>query len=117
MVATFVAGFWETTTIGLNGAIFQATVPPEMQGRVFSLSVSASQLMAPLGLAIAGPLADALDAQSWWLLAGVATSAMGVGTFFVPTIMRIEDKVELGHKAADTAQPGESEALSAGTQQ
>jgi DHA3 family macrolide efflux protein-like MFS transporter len=48
--------------------------------------------MTPLGLAVAGPLADALSVQAWFLIAGVATVAMGIGAFFVPAIMDIEDR-------------------------
>jgi DHA3 family macrolide efflux protein-like MFS transporter len=91
MVATFIVGFLETMVMGLNGAIFQAIVPPEMQGRVFSLLVSVAQVMSPLGLAIAGPVADSLGVQFWWRLAGVVIAAVGVGVFFVPPIMQIED--------------------------
>jgi len=91
VVAIFVVGFLETMVMGLNGAIFQAIVPPEMQGRVFSLLISVAQVMSPLGLAIAGPVADSLGVQFWWLLAGVVITAVGVGAFFVPAIMQIED--------------------------
>ena len=48
--------------------------------------------MSPLGLVIAGPVADALGVQIWFLIAGMATVVMGVGSFFVPATMRIEDK-------------------------
>jgi len=41
-------------------AVVQAVVAPDMQGRVFSLINSVSTGMTPLGLAIAGPVADAL---------------------------------------------------------
>lgn len=48
--------------------------------------------MTPLGLAVAGPLADALSVQVWFLIAGAATVAMGIAAFFVPAITDIEDK-------------------------
>jgi len=117
VAAIFVVGFLETMIVGLNGAIFQAIVPPEIQGRVFSLLVSAGQVMSPLGLAIAGPVADALGVQFWWLLAGVTITAMGVGAFFVPAIMRIEDRAGLEGQAADAARPGGDGGLPAGTGQ
>ncbi|MBU0492189.1 MAG: MFS transporter [Chloroflexi bacterium] len=92
VVAISMVGFLETMLMGINGAIFQAVVPPEMQGRVFSLLISAAQVATPLGLAIAGPVADVLGAQSWWLIAGTVITAMGVGAFFVPAIMQIENR-------------------------
>jgi|PlaIllAssembly_1097288.scaffolds.fasta_scaffold3074560_2 hypothetical protein len=48
--------------------------------------------MAPIGLAVAGPVADVLGAQSWFLIAGVFTMGIGVGAFFIPALMRIEER-------------------------
>jgi DHA3 family macrolide efflux protein-like MFS transporter len=90
--AVLVSGFLEPIIMGLNGAIFQALVPPEMQGRVFSLLVSVAHVTSPLGLAVAGPIGDVLGAQIWYLLAGIAITAAGAGAFFVPAVMRIEDR-------------------------
>ena len=90
--AMFFGGFMNPIANGSLFATLQATVPPEMQGRVFTLAMSGSAAMSPLGLAIAGPVADALGVQIWFLIGGIATVIMGVGSFFVPAIMRIEDK-------------------------
>jgi DHA3 family macrolide efflux protein-like MFS transporter len=90
--AMFFAG---SMTVIVNGSIFamlQAVVPPEVQGRVFTVVLSGSGAMAPLGLAIAGPLADALGERVWFVIAGALMSAMGVGALFMPALMRIEDK-------------------------
>jgi len=46
----------------------------------------------PLGLAIAGPVADALGVQIWFLIGGIATIVMGTGALFIPAIMQIEDR-------------------------
>jgi DHA3 family macrolide efflux protein-like MFS transporter len=51
-------------------AMFQARIPPEMQGRVLTLLISGVSAVAPLGLAIGGPLADALGARVLFILAG-----------------------------------------------
>lgn len=90
--AMFFGGFMNPIANGSLFATLQATVPPEMQGRVFTLAMSGSAAMSPLGLAIAGPVADALGVHIWFLIGGIATVVMGVGSFFVPAIMRIEDK-------------------------
>lgn len=39
-------------------AILQSVVAPDIQGRVFTVIGSMSMLMSPIGLAIAGPVAD-----------------------------------------------------------
>jgi len=90
--AMFFGGFMNPIANGSLFATLQVTVPPEIQGRVFTLGTSGSAAMMPLGLAIAGPVADALGVQIWFLIGGIATVIMGVGSFFVPAIMRIEDR-------------------------
>jgi DHA3 family macrolide efflux protein-like MFS transporter len=87
-----VSSFMEAIVMGANGAIFQTTIPPEMQGRVFALLISLGRITLPLGLAIAGPVADALGAQVWYLMAGIVITVTGVAAFFVPAIMRIEEE-------------------------
>ncbi len=78
----------------LNGsvmALMQACVPKTMQGRVFAL-VSAVVLSAtPIGLAIAGPVADLVGILPWFLIAGAVIAVMGAVSFLIPSIMLIED--------------------------
>ena len=90
VAAIFVSGLSESILVGANGALFQSIVPPEMQGRVFSLLISVSQVATPLGLAIAGPVSDLTSAQSWYVIAGIAMLIMGAGAFAVPAIMNLE---------------------------
>jgi DHA3 family macrolide efflux protein-like MFS transporter len=91
--ALFFAGFMNPIINGSVFAILQAVVPADMQGRVFTLALSGAAAMSPLGMVIAGPVADALGVQVWFLIGGVATLAMGAGCFFAPAITHIEDKV------------------------
>jgi DHA3 family macrolide efflux protein-like MFS transporter len=91
-VATlFVVGFANPITNGPLLAVVQATVDPEMQGRVFTLIGSVASAMTPLGLIIAGPVADRFGVQSWFIVGGIATVVMGLGAFFVPAIVRFEE--------------------------
>jgi DHA3 family macrolide efflux protein-like MFS transporter len=92
VVVVFFVGFLETMALGLGGAVAQAIIPPEMQGRVFSLLMSATQALAPLGLLLAGPTADAFGIQFWWILTGIMITVMGAGALFVPAVVHIEDK-------------------------
>lgn len=81
-----------------NGAIFallQATVPADMQGRVFTLVQAGSGAMAPLGLVVAGPVADALGVQSWFLISGLAMALMGAVGLSIPALVRLEDQMQL----------------------
>ncbi|KAA3663654.1 MAG: hypothetical protein DWQ04_09710 [Chloroflexi bacterium] len=72
-------------------AIMQSVIAPEMQGRVMSLLVSLSSAMSPIGLMIAGPVADLLGIRVWFVFAGVVTSLVGVAGFFMPPLLRLED--------------------------
>ena len=74
-------------------SVIQTIVPPEMQGRVLALLQSGSTAAVPLGLIIAGPLADALGVRFWFLISGLVTMAVGTVASLSPTIMRIEDTV------------------------
>lgn len=50
----------------------QQTVPPEAQGRVFSFIGSLMCLAMPLGLAVAGPVAQAYGVSAWFIVSGLA---------------------------------------------
>ena len=87
----FFAGIMNPIVNGPLFAVLQSVVEPEMQGRVFTLIMSVSMAMTPLGLLIAGPLADVLGPPAWFVVGGVATALMGIVGFFIPAIMHIED--------------------------
>ena len=87
----FVIGFANPITNGPLFAVMQSTVAPEMQGRVFTLIASVAAAMSPIGLIIAGPLADRFGIQTWYIVAGLVTLFMGVSAFFIPVIVNIEE--------------------------
>jgi DHA3 family macrolide efflux protein-like MFS transporter len=73
-------------------ALLQATVPADIQGRVFTMMMSLIMSMTPVGLALAGPVADLLGLRIWYTMAGVVMMIMSVGALFVPTIRRLEEE-------------------------
>lgn len=91
LAAFFILGFSLPITNGPLLAAVQAVVAPDMQGRVFTLISSASAAMSPLGLIIAGPVADRFGVQTWYILGGIVTIAMGVVGYFIPAVMRLEE--------------------------
>jgi DHA3 family macrolide efflux protein-like MFS transporter len=72
-------------------AILQATVKPEVQGRVFSMMSSLILLATPIGLILAGPLTDWLHPRFWYLVAGIICVALASLMFFVPEVVNIEE--------------------------
>lgn len=77
---------------GSFGATLQAAIAPEMQGRVFAFILSAAMLVSPLALIIAGPFADAFGIQTWFLIAGISCTLMGLLGFFSSDVMTMENK-------------------------
>jgi DHA3 family macrolide efflux protein-like MFS transporter len=71
-------------------AILQSVIDKDMQGRVFSLIGSISAAIAPLGLAVAGPVADAVGTRFLLYIAGAAIILTGVACIFIPDIMNLE---------------------------
>ena len=99
--AILVVGLMMPLANGPLHAVVQAAVIPEMQGRVFALMGSLSGAMSPLGLAIAGPVADAMGVRTWFLVGGGVTVIMGLASFFIPVVMHIEDN----HRDAGAIEP------------
>jgi DHA3 family macrolide efflux protein-like MFS transporter len=90
LVTALLAGLMIPIVNGSLGAVMQATVEPAMQGRVFSLTGAVATAMSPIGLIVAGPLADTLGVQSWYLAGGIACIVMGLLAFALPAVMSLE---------------------------
>ena len=58
MVAAFFGMFFVPIINGSNQAIWQAKVPPDLQGKVFSIRRLIAWFVTPLAMLIAGPLSD-----------------------------------------------------------
>jgi DHA3 family macrolide efflux protein-like MFS transporter len=108
----FFVGVMMPLTNGPVMAVVQAVVAPEMQGRVFTLVGSLAAAMSPLGLAVAGPLSDAIGVRTWFILGGIVTGLMGLISLFIPSVMHIEDhagtEVEPGVRGDEIMAPAES---------
>jgi DHA3 family macrolide efflux protein-like MFS transporter len=94
LATLFVTGFMNPLVNGPLFAILQATVAPEMQGRVFTLAGSLGSAMMPLSLAVAGPVADAFGVRPWYVIGGAIFCLLGIASFTVPAIVTIEDSAQ-----------------------
>lgn len=107
LVPALVALWWAGSMMPLHGGPFyaaiQASVAPEMQGRVLALVNSLTSAVAPFSLLIAGPLADRVGVNIWYVLAGALCVIMGTGAFFIPALIGLD---------ARPAAPGEAFASS-----
>lgn len=83
-------------------AMLQAVVDPGLQGRVFSLVGSLTSLASPLGLIIAGPLAEITDVQTWFIVGGIIAALLGLGGFFIPSLLAIETNHQTSQRTPST---------------
>jgi DHA3 family macrolide efflux protein-like MFS transporter len=85
-------------TVGLavplaNGpilAILQTTIPPEVQGRIFSMYGSLAATMTPVGLLLAAPVAEVAGVDAWYVASGALCLAIGSLMLARPSIVDIE---------------------------
>jgi len=101
LAANFLVGFAQVFANGPLHAIFQSTISPEFQGRVFSLIGAGAAAMMPLSMMVAGPVADWLGIQFWYLIGGSICILATIAAFFIPAIMNIEQN----HKEEAELQP------------
>jgi DHA3 family macrolide efflux protein-like MFS transporter len=94
LVCGAVAGLANPITNGPLFAVLQATVAPNMQGRVMSLIGALATAITPLSLLVAGPIADAVGVQAWYLIGGIVCFALGVAGFFIPALANIETEMK-----------------------
>lgn len=90
IAAMFWLGFANPICNGPLMAVVQAAVAPEMQGRVFTLISSLAAGMSPLGLIVAGPVADTLGVQTWFIVGGVGTILIALIGASVPSVMNLD---------------------------
>ncbi len=85
------AGFMSPIANGPIHALMQAHVPPEMQGRVFTMIGSLCTAMMPLSMLVAAPVANTLGVGAWFLMGGGITILAGVVGMATPVIFHLED--------------------------
>ena len=93
IAALFIEGVGNPITNGPFFALLQENVEPSYQGRVFTLVGAITSLMSPLGLAVAGPVADWLGVQSWFIIGGIASVIVAIVIARLPVIRDMEDGI------------------------
>jgi MFS family permease len=81
-ITSFFEAFFSPLLGNSNATIWVNKVAPEVQGRVFASRFLIAQITSPIGLAVAGPLADYVfepAMQPSGMLAGILGSVFGTG--------------------------------------
>ena len=99
VIGSLLVGIMTPMTIGPFYAMIQTIVEPDMQARIFSLLNSVGSAMVPIGLLVAGPVADRFSIQVWFLFGGLLCILMAICGLFIPAVMQIESR--------DTTMPGD----------
>lgn len=87
--AIFVGGAMMPVCMSPIEALIQNSVEPSMQGRVFMLMKSASTIVSPISLALAGILSDSIGIQSWYIGAGILILFVGLAGFMSPRVLNL----------------------------
>lgn len=103
----FLVGAMVPMVNGPMMAVVQVTVANEYQGRVYSLLKSAAGAISPIGLIIAGPIADVIGIRSLFLASGVVCSVAGVVGFLLPVLLRFEQEEAIEVEAEGGEELGE----------
>lgn len=91
VAAQFVLGAALPFTNGPLFATLQAVVAPELQGRVFTLAGSLAGMAAPLGLLVAGPVADLIGVRALYLISGAACVLLSLVGLQLKAVLRLEE--------------------------
>ncbi len=94
-----IAGFFLSGSLmaignGCLRATFRGAVHPSMQGRVGALMGSLATAMSPIGLLIAGPVADAIGVRAWFVIAAAFLVVGGIVGLGMRPLRHIEDEAE-----------------------
>ena len=91
VVLSGLGGIADAFFSGPLNALIQRRIAPEKLGRVMALLSSVMSFSAPVGLAIAGPIAERIGVAAWFVISGICLFAAGVAAFLTPSIRSLDD--------------------------
>jgi DHA3 family macrolide efflux protein-like MFS transporter len=74
--------------------IVQRRIAPKELGRVMALISALMSLSAPVGLVIAGPVADEIGVASWFVICGSILALISLAAFIPKSTRSLDDPVE-----------------------
>ena len=92
IIAVFLTGFMLSLIGASLMVIIQSHTAPEIQGRVWTITGAIMGGATPLGLLIAGPVADLLGIRFWYIAGGIGSVIIGITLLFIPAVMHIEEE-------------------------
>jgi DHA3 family macrolide efflux protein-like MFS transporter len=89
-IGEFILGFTLATGLPVYFTILQTAVPPDKQGRIFSIDATLSFAIMPVGMIIAGPLANFLGIVPFFMLLGILGIIVNLMICFLTNLRHIE---------------------------
>ena len=90
-------------------ALIQRLIEPHLLGRVMSLYMAGSSIVAPIALLISGPLADAWGVATWFAVCGAGMLVVGVAMWLTPSVRGLDrEAARRAEQAAATAPASEA---------
>jgi DHA3 family macrolide efflux protein-like MFS transporter len=86
----FIFGFMNAIGNSSFFSILQILVPHEIQGRILTLVMASSIAVSPIGLVIAGPVAELFGVRFWFLVASLSLMVGSLLGFFIPGLKNLE---------------------------
>jgi len=86
------SGFMMPITNGPLYAIMQASVEPQIQGRIFTLLESMFTAMMPISMLVAAPVAEWIGVRGWLIFGALGCLAVGLAGFCTPELMNLEQE-------------------------
>ena len=90
-------------------SVLQTIVPNQMQGRVLSLMGTVMGFAGPIGLAIAGPLGDAIGVRGVFIWGGALSALVCLLGLLAPALMNLETRAAQVTRSRASNQPALSD--------
>jgi DHA3 family macrolide efflux protein-like MFS transporter len=90
-VLTLLSGFAAPFFQGLFMALLQRRMHPDYMGRAMGVSASLMSLACPLGLAVAGTVAETWGAPVWFIAGGIICVLCAVLCVLIPAVRSADD--------------------------
>jgi DHA3 family macrolide efflux protein-like MFS transporter len=84
------AGLFGAFFNGPLNALIQRRIAPEKLGRVMALFSSVMSFSAPVGLAVAGPIAEQIGVAPWFVICGFGLVVLSIFVFLSPSIKSLD---------------------------
>jgi len=101
VVGLFIAAVMNAIVNGLLMSFMQRQVAPSKQGRVFTALSSFCGAMMPLGMALAGPVAELLGIRVWFIAASIMTVVLGLWAIGSSMLKELEQSERKQLKSRD----------------